>query len=396
MRKESKVDIYQIGISHKTATVAIREQLAFSDEEKEEFLGIMKQEKSITECVLLTTCNRTEIYLKGSLTAGNRAMELLAEYKNLELKSLKKYFLRYEGEGAVKHLFRVTSGLDSLVIGEDEILGQVKRDYEAAFEHGCTGYLLNTLFREAIACSKAVKTDTKLSKTSVSVGTLTAKEVIAFQGGKKVLIIGITGKMGSIIMKNLYSSEDITITGTVRSHMVTEEMCRYPKVQYVDYNLRYEALKEADIIISATQSPHYTVTLKELENVITDKKKRLFIDLAVPRDIDKEIEGIPGITLFDMDYFEELARVNNRLKEAEAVTAGEMIEKRVEEFIKSSLFHDFLPRFEAIEEELKDTPLKTLLFKLKEHISGEELGSLLTGLERIAEEQKPYGRRKEN
>lgn len=389
------MEIYEIGISHKTAPVEIREKLAFDPEGKADFLRLVKGESSIQECVLLTTCNRTEVYLKGEASSVYKAMELLAEYKGLELGELKKYFLRYEGAGAVKHLFTVASGLDSMVMGEDEILGQVKRDYILAYELGVTAYFLNTLFREAIACAKMVKTDTRLSKTSVSVGTLTAKEVLAFGREKEVLIIGISGKMGSIIMKNLYASPECSITGTVRSHRAAGDDCLYPKVRYVDYGLRYDFIREADVIISATQSPHYTVTLKELEKVLTDDKPRLFIDLAVPRDIDRDIIRLPGISLFDMDYFQELARENNRLKEKEAVTAREIIERRAEEFVKSVVFHDFLPQFESLEKALKNTSLKTLLFHLKNHVSGEELTHLLEGLEQVAVELTPYGKRKE-
>ncbi|WOO36447.1 glutamyl-tRNA reductase [Anaerocolumna sp. AGMB13020] len=394
------MDIYQIGISHKTAPVEIREQLAFSGSEKEEYLRLVKEEDNIRECVLITTCNRTEIYVTGDETAADKAMERMAEYKGLDLKDLKKYFLRYEGEGAVKHLMTVASGLDSMVMGEDEILGQVKRDYGQAYEGGNTAYLLNTLFREAISCSKAVKTETRLSKTPVSVGTLTAKEVITFETdkrkAKKVLIIGISGKMGSIVMKNLYGTPGIGIAGTVRNHLSGDDVeTQYTRIDYYDYKDRYEAVKDADVIISATQSPHYTITFKELENVLTDKKKRLFIDLAVPRDIDKDIRGMEGIQLIDMDYFEELAEENNKVKEEEAVNARKIIDKRTDEFMKTLIFHGFLPDLERIKGNLKETSLETLLYHMKNHVNKEELGSLLRSLELAAEELKPYGKRRD-
>lgn len=394
------MDIYQIGISHKTAPVDIREQLAFSGSEKEEYLSLVKKEENIGECVLITTCNRTEIYVTGDKAAADRAMELMAAYKGLDLKDLKKYFLRYEGEGAVKHLMTVASGLDSMVMGEDEILGQVKRDYGQAYEGGNTSYLLNTLFREAISCSKAVKTETRLSKTPISVGTLTAKEVITFQADelqvKKVLIIGISGKMGSIVMKNLYGTPGIAIAGTVRNHMSGDEVeTQFTGIKYYDYKDRYEAIKDADVIISATQSPHYTITFKELENVLTDRKKRLFIDLAVPRDVDKDIRGMEGIQLIDMDYFEELAEENNKVKEEEAVIARKIIDKRTDEFLKTVIFHGFLPELERIKGNLKETSLETLLYHMKNHVNREELETLLRSLELAAEELKPYGKRRD-
>lgn len=379
--------IYNINISHKTAPVSIRALLAFTDKEKREFLKKTLSIDSVTECVLITTCNRTEIYLVGENTTPVEVSRLLSEYKGVEYERIVKYLLRYDQDKAITHLFRVTCGLDSMVIGEDEILGQVKGEYLIAQKEKTTGYYLNTIFRDAISCAKKIKTDTKLSKTPVSIGTLTANEVFAFKGEdetKNVLIIGLTGKMGTIVMKNLYHGKGIQIIGTTRTHHMSEEVIMvYPKVKMIDYKERYDKIKEADIIISATSSPHYTLTFHELKEYLHTDKKRLFIDLAVPMDIDKQIQQLPNITLIDIDYFKELAESNNRVKLREAQAAELMIEEHVEELRKEIAFRSFVPNIPILNEVWKDKSLESILYRLKSNSTSSELEIILQAFQTL-------------
>ncbi len=348
------MSIYNISISHKTAPLDIRELLSFGKADKIDFIRTALQLDGIRECVLITTCNRTEVYVVGEETASEQIMGLLVERKNLNYDKMLKYFLRYSGEKAVKHLFQVASGLDSMLVGEDEILGQVKEDYQTALNSGTTDFLLNTLFRDAITCAKKVKTDTRLSKTPLSIGTLAANEVHHFSGKeevKKVIIIGLSGKFGTIVMKNLYRNKNVEIIGTARNHNISDELIlSYPEVKMIDYHKRYDKINEADIIISATSSPHYTITYDELKKALKDNKKRLFMDLAVPTDIDKRIGKLKGVRLIDIDYFKQISQVNNNLKIQEIEEAKLIIKKQVDEFYKEINFRDFVPYMKDLKE----------------------------------------------
>lgn len=379
--------IYNINVSHKTAPVEIRELLAFTGSEKQDFLKKAITLESVTECVLITTCNRTEIYAAGDDNAPAEVMKLLTNYKGVAYEQVMRYLLRYEQDKAVRHLFRVACGLDSMLIGEDEILGQVKEDYALAHEEGATGYFLNTIFRDAISCAKRIKTDTKLSKTPVSIGTLTANEVFAFQGMsevKNVLIIGLSGKMGTIVMKNLYHGKGIHITGTIRTHHLSDEVIMvYPKVKMIDYKDRYDRIKEADIIISATSSPHYTLTYHELRKHLDTDKKRLFIDLSVPMDIDKEIQKLSGVTLIDIDYFKELSESNNRIKLQEAEAAELIIEEHLEELQKELAFRNFLPNLPVLKEAFLEYSLESILYRLKNNTSSTDLEVILKAFQTL-------------
>ncbi len=377
--------MYIISISHKTAPVGIRELFSFTAKEQEEFIGQAMKNGHIGECVLLSTCNRSEVYFTGDPMGVSEMEKLLSEFKKEKLELLLKYFLVYNEEKAMRHLFLVTCGMDSMVIGEDEILGQVKEAYARALHLGATGYLLNTLFQAAITCAKRIKTDTRLSKTPVSIGTLAANEVFNFPKEQKcVLIIGLTGKMGTIIMKNLYGKSNIRMIGTSRSHNLIETIGQaYDKVTMIDYKLRYRYMDQADIIISATSSPHYTVTGHELsENLHTDKE-RLFLDLAVPMDIDKDIVKLGRISIHDIDYFNQASRENTQVKEQETVQASLILEEHLDAVKKELAFRAFVPDIPKLGRIFENRSLESVLYEIKDRASSEELTVLVRLLEKL-------------
>lgn len=383
------MSLYNISISHKTAPVEVRELLSFHLEDKKDFLQSAVKLEGITECVLITTCNRTEIYINGDEDSQEKIMHFLVNKKNLNYNKMLKFFLRYEGEKAVRHLFLVASGLDSMLLGEDEILGQVKEDYQLALSLHTTDFLLNNLFRDAITCAKKIKTDTKISKTPISIGTLTANEVFHFkkpegEGKKKVLIIGLSGKFGTIVMKNLYHDSNVEITGTIRTHNLDDELVMlYPKVKMIDYLNRYDKMEEADIIISATSSPHYTITYDELERSLITKKPRLFIDLAVPMDMDKGITRLEGIHLIDIDYFKQVSETNNQIKMQELQSAESMIDEQVDEFYKWIEFRDFVPFIPELKKLFEKESFESILYQMRNTASKTELEVLLQAFKRL-------------
>jgi glutamyl-tRNA reductase len=377
--------MYVIGISHKNAPVSVRELFSLSTEEQEEFLTKVKDNEHIHECVLLFTCNRSEVYFSGDHRALQEMQRYFAEFKNLQPGLLLKYFLVYQGEKAMRHLFCVTCGMDSMVLGEDEILGQVKTAYTRALNLGTTKYLLNTLFHSAIACAKKIKTETRLSKTPVSIGTLAANEVFRFSGeAKTVLIIGLTGKLGSILMKNIYDKPKVNIIGTSRSHHTIENIGRdYNKVSMINYELRYQYIDQADIVISATTSPHYTITCHDLEKYILTEKERLFLDLSVPLDIDKEIMKLNGVTLHDIDYFEQVSANNTLIKEQETDQALSILEECLDEAKKQLTFHEFIEVLPLISRKIEKLSFESVLYEIKEKSNSNELSAVLGALRKL-------------
>ncbi len=381
--------MYCISISHKSAPVEIRELFSFSMEEEGRFSEKILQNEHITECVVISTCNRAELYFCGDNHAIHCVEQHLAEFKGIETERLLKYFLIFEQERAVKHLFMVACGMDSMLLGEDEILGQVRGAYERALEKGTTNYELNTLFQAAISCAKKIKTDTKVSKTPVSIATLAANEILRYPGeNKTVLMIGLSGKMGGIIYKNIYGRDNLHIIGTTRNHCKEFDI-KSDQVTWVDYHNRYDYVEEADIIVSATTSPHYTITFHEVSEKIKTDKQRLFIDLSVPTDIDQNMVKLPGAILYDIDHYRGLSETNNAVKQKEMEFAGLIMEERMEEVMKEIHFHDFLSDLARVRRVFETKRFDHVLYELRDLASEDELIHLLKLLRKLkdAEEQ---------
>ncbi|MBE7719858.1 MAG: glutamyl-tRNA reductase [Lacrimispora celerecrescens] len=377
--------MYCMSVSHKKASVNIRERFAFSEKEKTEFMKRLMKKEAVTGVVVLCTCNRSEIYVSGTKQAMGELQREAADFKGIRLEELLKYLNIYSGESAIGHLFKVACGFDSMVLGEDEILGQVKEAYQASKDQGSADYEMNVLFQRAVTCAKRIKTDTNLSRTPLSVATLVANEVFRFEkedGDKHVMVIGMTGKMGNTITKNILSKPGIQVTGTVRSHnsgLMLE--VKEDRVRVVDYKDRYQYMDEMDIVISATLGPHYTVTCEELSEQVIPGKKRLFIDVAVPVDMDPEIGEMEGLTLYDIDYFETLSRNNTEIKLKELDRAKVIMEEELDGAIKEVLFHPYIRRMKELREVFSGKPLDTLLYEVRDHVSSEELKVVLKTLD---------------
>lgn len=373
-----------LSITYKTVPIQVRELFAFSKEDREKFMKHLLTSKIVTECVIVSTCNRSELYFDGNGATVYEVQLELGKFKDIPLQEVIKYMYCYHGESAIRHLYKVAAGMDSMVIGEDEILGQLKEAFFYSRDNQATGFYLNTVFQGAITCAKRIKTDTNLSKIPVSIGTLVAREVFGFEksGDKNVLIIGITGKMGTIVSKNLSGKNNVHVTGTFRSHHVTKKLMD-DSIKQIDYNRRYEAMDEADIIVSVTTSPHYTITYEELKNVIVTKKKRIFIDLSVPLDIDKEITKLDDVVLYDIDYFTKLSKENNESKQKELIAAEELLEDYIGEIKKTIDFHMFLEYLPRVKEVFKKNTPEQILYKLRDQSTSEEFEAILQGLSKL-------------
>lgn len=375
-----------IGVNYKKVPLEIREKYAFSREEQTEFSGLLKEKYGISSVVILSTCNRSEIYFCGESDKIEQMEYALAEFKNISREDILNHIYTYQEERALRHLFLVASGLDSMVLGEDEILRQVKESYGQALEENRSCNEMNIAFQGALSSAKSIKTVTLLSKTPVSTGTLAANEIEEFLKGNKagkILIVGITGKIGSILTKNLYSKKMTNIVGTSRKHSGITEYFTDMDIVMMDFSRRYEMLDEADVIVSVSMSPHYTFTAEKVREYIKTEKIRLFLDMAVPRDMDKAIAEIPGCQLVDIDDFERMAACNNELKLKETDKARVLLEEKLEETIKNIVMSSFMEQKGEWFETIKKREFGSVFYQMKEHLSSEHFKALAEAVEQL-------------
>lgn len=376
--------MYCISVNYKNSDVNIRKKLAFSENVQKEFLTELINGKTVSECVILCTCNRTELYFCGNEDSVNTVQNLLSSYSGIECDLLKKHLYLFYSDKAVMHLFRVVSGIESMVIGEDEILGQIKLAYTMAKDLGMTGYELNMTFQSAMACAKKIKTQTALSKTSVSTATLAGNEIAHFKDKVNVLVIGATGKIGTVLVKNLLSHKNVSVIATSRKHSA-ESVQTKANITIADYADRYSYMDSADCVVSATASPHYTVTYYDLKQSVKTEKPRLFIDLAVPPDIDSSVTEIGGLKLIGIDYFEKLAKENNELKLDSVESAKEIISEECDALKKDIAFHYFLPYMDSVKNKLSENSLEEILYKFKVDLPSEEFIKILDAFKSCGE-----------
>lgn len=356
-------DLICVSINYKKCGEEVRGKFAFSPETREKFIT----EHSALSPVLLCTCNRTELYMTGGAGGVNEGLRLLAELSEVPRSRVEGCAMLFSGEGAVRHLFRVACGVDSMVVGEDEILGQLRNAYSCSAELIQLSHRVNIIFQSAVTTAKRIKTETAISRTSVSHATLAAKLAAHSAPEVRVLLIGVSGKTGTSLLKNLLSYKNVTVLATMRSHSgQTMLLPDSPALTVVPYEERYSFIAESSCVISATSSPHTVLTADRLREYCSGEK--LLIDLAVPRDIDPAAAEIPGVTLRSVDYFSSLAEDNNLRKQNSVEQAGQMIDEDIGELRKTLLLHEKLPLIRQ-GGALSGLTAEELLFRLKKELS---------------------------
>lgn len=350
-----------ISITHKKTPLAIREMFSFTEDQQIRMMHKMVENLEVSECVVLSTCNRTEMYVyaesESSSMVFNLMEDVLCSEAGAQDVNIGDYLLFYQGKKAIDHLFYVAAGLDSMVIGEDQILGQVKDAHALARKEGTTGVFLNTFFRNAVTAAKKVKTDTDLSRTSVSTATLAlkvAEEELGTLRGKKVMIIGGSGKIGGTVLMNLQSYKEVEIYVTIRKNKVVSTKHVKSEFETIDYSERYDYVDDMDVIISATASPHYTLTEPGMKEKMTTQKPRVFVDLAVPIDIDSRVRKWPMTAYYNIDDFKRIAEENNQKKMKEAKVATTILDEHSLQFEQWMIFQKSLPVMARLKENFMD------------------------------------------
>ncbi len=359
-----------ISISFGRADEAFRGRLAFSKERTEELLSDLPD--GISQAVLLCTCLRTELYFCGDADA---AAKLLSSASGVERSELLPRTDTYISDKALTHLFRVAGGLRSAVLGEDEILRQVRESYAAAQRSGSTGYELNRIFQAALSCGKRIRCDTEISRIPISTATLAANKAAGYKDRVRVLVIGASGMIGSAVLKDLLGHRNVSAAATVRR--CGGQIAVREGVRRVDYEQRYQAIADADCIISATSSPHYTVTLHGLEQHGISGEK-LFIDLAVPADIDRGISG-KGFELVTIDDIGLLAKQNELSRRFSAEAAEVIVAEELDTLKKELLWRSSGDEIAAALALMSASPQKAL-YRLKKAMPSDALEKIIKAL----------------
>ena len=356
-----------LGLNYKTAPVEVREKFSLSAESIRRGLENLDDYDGLNEAVVLSTCNRSEIY---SVTADGCAKSIRQFLNDLVGGAdVENFLYELEGEDCVKHLFEVASSLDSLVIGEGQILSQVKAAYSIAKSVDATGTILNTLFHKAITVGKTVRTETKIAYNSVSVSSAAvdlAEEKLAGLNDKQALIFG-AGKMAFLTAQHLLSRGVKKIFVANRHFERAQDMAKKIGGEAVTWEDALFVADEVDIIITSTGAPHYVIKPWQTQQLMTRRKSRgiFFIDIAVPRDVDPEVAKIKGVTLYNIDDLESVVESNKKARLEEARQA----EKIISEFVSVTMARFKYLKFQPLMADLSDRAEKIRRRELK-RISG--------------------------
>lgn len=325
-----------VGLSHKTAPVEIREKLTFPANRQEDALSLLTSTSAVNEAVIVSTCNRTEIYCVTSseVDGPDAIIDFLCDYHDLDRHDLVRYLYISEGEAVVRHLFRVVASLDSMVLGEAQILGQVKEAYDASFNNGASQRIFNKLFRQSFEVGKRVRTETEIGENAVSISYAAvelAKKVFDSLEGRTILVLG-AGKMSELTAKHLLSNGVGRVLVANRTYERAQELAQRFNGEAILYEDLFTRMAEADIVISSTAATHYVVTKDRVAAARKGRKgSPLFlIDIALPRDIDPSVNDLPDVYLYNIDDLSGVVSQNleERMREAqraEVIIGEEMV-----------------------------------------------------------------------
>jgi len=363
------------GVNHRTAPVAVREKLSFSGSSLKEALSRLKASPVIDGCVVLSTCNRTEIYAAPlELDEGlNAIWAFLSRWSGASISEVKNYTYVHSLYDTIRHLFRVAAGLDSMLLGETQILGQVRDAYRSACDCGATNRVLNTLFQQAITVGKRVRTETGIDRNAVSISYAAvelARQNLGSLDGRSVLIIG-AGKMSGLTAGYLVANGVSGVIVSNRSYDRAAELAAQFNGRAVRFDELYKYMEKADIVISCTAASHCVVRAGELARVMEQRRGRkiMLVDIAVPRDIEPEAGRLDGVSLFDIDDLKNVVDQNLEERRQAAFQAEEIIEEELAEFMQWLSTQFVVPTIAALKkwgEEIKEAELRRALNRLGE------------------------------
>jgi glutamyl-tRNA reductase len=344
------VTLLAVGVSHRTAPLALRERLALTERRAAALLASLIELDAVEEAATLSTCNRTELYLVAS-DGGDAARTLLAQAGAMRPEELGTAVRTLRGPDAVRHLFRVTAGLDSMVVGEAEIQGQVRRAYELGLSLGTSGRIVNRLFQDALRAGKRARSETSISRHGASVASVAlelARRELGDLRGRRALVIG-AGKQGTLTARALRDAGVRTVFVASRAHERAEGLARRFGGTAVDFADLAGELGRCDLVLTGTSCPHPVVTRRELASA-AEGRKVLVLDTAVPRDVEPSARDLAGVTLYDLDDIQRQIGRNLSFREQEAARAEPIIEEELERFQRWLETLEVVPTISALRE----------------------------------------------
>ena len=373
-----------VGLNYKIADLDLREKLHFENEYLNEALKILYDDKSVHECAILSTCNRVELYVGAydKLQATKELIQFLSNFHGVPENTLKEHVYIKECGEAVQHLYNVSSSLDSLVVGENQILGQIKTAYETSLELGYTNTLTNKLFQSAISIGKKVRTETNIGLGSSSVGSASVdliKNIFPKNFQFQALILG-AGKISKLTINSLKSYTNVDIMIINRSSEKAIAIAKEINGAWAPWEERYQYITQSDVILVSTSSPEFVIKKDDLSSALKSASRHmtLFIDLSVPRNIQPSIQDIDNVVLYCIDDLQSIVGKSLKKREQEIQNCKEIIEESTQEFTQwfnsAALINDYkkwksniieeLSKALQLEDEGKVALLKSTLDKL--------------------------------
>ncbi len=370
-----------IGLNHKTADIDIREKLAFDGPKMKEGLLAIRDLPGIKESVIISTCNRVEIYLSAGNTekAVASTKDFIARFHNIKKESLNDAFYIYHDLEAVRHIYRVASSLDSMVVGEPQILGQLKEAFDFSLKHKTTGILLNRLFKKAISVAKRIRTETRIAENAVSISFAAvelSKKIFTELTGKTFMLLG-AGEMAELAAKHIINNGVTDILIANRTYQTGCDLAKEFSGRAVHFEHFLSELKNTDIIICSTGASDYVLTKSQMHKVMKERKNKsvFIIDISVPRNIDPEINHLDNVYLYSIDDLQGVVDTNVLERQKEAEKAEKIVEEEIETFSRWLSSLDSVPTVVALRKKADD-------------IKAEEIEKLTNRLPHMGEKEK--------
>jgi glutamyl-tRNA reductase len=377
----AEVNLILVGVNHKTTPVEIREKLAFTKGKIEESVDRLFNFPDIIEHTILSTCNRVEIYARANCqdSAIKAIKQFICDFHEVSPVELEDHFYSYRNEEAVEHLFRVSSSLDSMILGEAQILGQVKDAYSLAKDLRSTGLVLNQLFEKAFSIAKKVREETGIAERSVSISSAAvelAQKIFDDLENRTVMLVG-TGEMAELAAKHLISYGVKTVYVTSRTYDRAANLARTLNGSALDFEAFKNELHRADIVITSTSASNFIIKKEMVEKAIHERKNKpiFFIDIAVPRDIEPDINDLENIYLYDIDDLHVVVSANMKEREKEADNAMNLISQEV------TKFNNWVGTLDAV-------PTIVEIRKKAENIRKQEMEKTLKKISHLSEDDK--------
>jgi glutamyl-tRNA reductase len=373
--------IFVVGLNHNTADVEVREKVAFNGSRLEEGLRRFMELPEVEEAVILSTCNRVELYanVKDTIKASESIKAFLSDFHDINRSLLDKSLYLYDDINAIRHIFRVASSLDSMVVGEPQILGQLKEAFEFALDKKTTGILLNRLMKKAISVAKRVRRETRIAENAVSISFAAvelAKKIFTDLSEKAFMLLG-AGEMAELAARHLMSNGVKEVIVANRSYGRACELAKEFNGKPVKLDDFLREMVHSDIVICSTGAPHYILLKEQMQRVMKERKQRpvFLIDISVPRNIDPKINDLDNVYLYNIDDLQGIVDANMFERKKEAEKAEKIIEEEIEPFLKWLSSLDSVPTIVALREKA-------------EEIKREEFEKLMNRLPDLDEKQR--------